>query len=495
MQENWNIPGTIVTTAYIKADLVNDKAISIRESFHNHTSRDCAVVMRSGLRFTVPGQISQTCADFVFRMEYTIPVACFQQLYAYFDRNDCSSPEDKELQIIRDKFLSHYQIAPNRTMFVIVDTIVEAALLKEHGSLYVNSRDTVVCLEAVSSEVRHPYHVRDQLVEKYQEVMGNRQGVNFFLELIDNEDEISDRYWFCSNRVFSVKPHKDPSRKSGVWFGVSQVVKNGNQAEPEIIRIDFADAEKELGLYRTKEEAASSGDVKLLRQEELARLTNEHGRLTLEVTRLTSENKIALENLRADYQRKEFAEKERLLKLQSDLADKEAEAKAASALADRIKSEAAAKALKHQEEIKAKEHLIATQAQNFETYKIDQQQKDRKAEDERKQREREYEDRKLKHQQELKEAEHKATLRETELANAKLEWNSKLEKTKTELEAERLKRDDQYDNRSTKRKETIEIVKTVALIATTALSIGLLIATKVGKNLSGLLSGAASLFF
>jgi hypothetical protein len=295
-----------------------------RESCVNRCNTPITVVSRNGLKWVVPNIPNGYTKEFILRTEYTIPYQSFDCMLRLFSSIDPEKNCDdyEELLTLKEIFFRLYESHKFKSMRLVVDTIVHQEAIKRHQSVYVSSKDLMLTMVDPSAALDHPFSQGSLLVEKYEKLIQNNSGINFFIEIIDNDDELADRYLYLAKQVFKIIPHRDQTRQSGVYFGIGEVDGTGKTLK-DIKRFDLDKASGELGLYKTREEAISAGDVKSLRQEEIAKLTHTNNLLSMELQQTQQLLKSETEQMKAEYAKQENTDKRTLLELQTRLAEVE----------------------------------------------------------------------------------------------------------------------------------------------------------------------------
>lgn len=313
------VTGTVTARVLSSSDTSDKDASGFkrRTCCINYTNVDVTVVDREGLRYVIPNTPHRYTGFFVIRTTYEVRREHFDNLSKLFS----SMPDEldgdmRELYQFRDQFRSACVDRNNNTVTIHIDTMIEQSALKESHNVYVSSKDIVLSTKSLLDAPAHPFSRNSLLMAKYEQLVTNRDGLHFFIEIVDNDDQMSARYMYAYKRLFKVNPHKDPMRENGVYLGVGETDSNG-KAHCEITRLPLAEAGEALGLYPTREEAVAAGDIKSLRQEEISTQTHKNLLLKMEIEQLLAAHKAAQEVIRTEAAANEARIKKELLDLQT----------------------------------------------------------------------------------------------------------------------------------------------------------------------------------
>ena len=114
-----------------------------------------------------------------------------------------------------------------------------------------------------------------------------------FIKIVDNERLHNVRFFYAAKQVIEVPCIKDTNLSSGVYCTIRSSAPHGGLLEETKV-FTYEEAEVELGLYRTREEAESCGNPQILlaieeqkTKRELSQLKIDNEKLKLENVRLT----------------------------------------------------------------------------------------------------------------------------------------------------------------------------------------------------------------
>lgn len=318
-----------------------------RTTYINYTFQPIYVMQRSGLAFTVENKPNRLTNHFLIRTEYTIPSLAFNELIVLLSK-EINKLEHPDLFAMKELFFLSYESITSQHcgMKIAVDTIVTHEELKKKDILYIYNHDILLSITPYNQEICHPFNSYDMLRIRYNEII-KPTGTNFTVEIVDNENILGDRYFYAADRLFKVMPFRDNTRVSGVYF----IVNDYTLKEPnvETIFYDISEAEKSLGLYKTKESALTCGDTKLARQEEVARLVHESSLNKIEITQLQQTHAFEIEKIKAKAIEKDNERKLELLEFEAAMKRHETENRLIEAahLREKQAMEKEAQILKH----------------------------------------------------------------------------------------------------------------------------------------------------
>lgn len=162
-------------------------------------------------------------------------------------------------------------------------------LLEKEVLMYSPEIDTTFLYNGPITKVAHPRSLEGTLIlemerQRHEHLLS---GVNF--KIVDNEMRYRSRYMFAANKVFEIPTTKDTSKESGVYYAYSETDTYGNV---NLITgfVTMEEAETTFGLYKTREEALSSGNPELAIKADYERTRSEIERMRIESERTKMEN-------------------------------------------------------------------------------------------------------------------------------------------------------------------------------------------------------------
>ena len=247
--------------------------IEFSTTFVNFTGKTVYVIDRSGIRFGVPASAKHRTDQFIIRKKYFIPRESVLDIQRTLTYTDLCHDDYPELAAFSQGFKNYSDNHPtNHT--IIIDTPIDVeAIAKDNG--YVTNHDIVLTFETIDKKVPHPFAKPHLAEARYESFRAEYKGLGTFVEIIDNENEIGDRFMLIAKAMRRIVPRRDCTRESGIYLVTI------DEESTTSVHYQFTDAES-VGLYRTKEEAISAGDTAALLEADVARLTHEVKTQTLE---------------------------------------------------------------------------------------------------------------------------------------------------------------------------------------------------------------------
>lgn len=156
-------------------------------------------------------------------------------------------------------------------------TFVPESEINEHVNLYIDKSDILLISGNLNSNTMHPN-------SRYYKDLCNKTVNSVNSIEFDIVDNISTTPYFIKigNKVEKFLPTRDIERSNG---GLITMFKNGKEISSK--KYNLRELGKEYGIYRTKDEADSDGNV--ARLAELDKLTVEKGKISLELTKIEHE--------------------------------------------------------------------------------------------------------------------------------------------------------------------------------------------------------------
>jgi len=165
-----------------------------------------------------------------------------------------------ELEIIREalhkKLIDDYLCT---NVYINIDYDIDLFDLKIHKRIYNPQTDLLLHFEAYALDCPHPFSIEGQGILDYHNTIASTKTSGVLVELIDNENNIKNRYMYVAKQLIELPVRKDANRLSGVYLSIVE-----NDALDDV-HINprystFAEAEAQFGIHKTKEEALSGGN-------------------------------------------------------------------------------------------------------------------------------------------------------------------------------------------------------------------------------------------
>lgn len=256
----------------------NTNAFRVVELYINNTNEDICVVQRNNLPVILPrsSQYFGGAGNFTIRTIYHFNGK--EHLVAAMNNLDRiirdSNITNIELEIMHRALMEAYNSSNGSVNYyaVALDKEIPIKKVKQHPAIYVHEADVVICDPRAMMRCLHPYSEEGMIQNQYREFIEQRKVSGIFIELIDNDNKINTRYMYVAKKLVEVPTRVDKSKKSGVYFtraGYDRMEEV--HVEPEFFTFD--DAEEQIGLHRTAEDAITDG-----KPESLTRIEEERAR-------------------------------------------------------------------------------------------------------------------------------------------------------------------------------------------------------------------------
>lgn len=264
--------------------------VQTKISYINKTGVDLSLIERSGLRYTVPSEMNIGTRVFIIRTETRIQRNALDEISKFLQQHNTTGDN---LSKIKFSILENKNKTTWDGLAVYIDHEIDIDEINNAGgSIYVKPKDVVLSRSSIYNAPPHPYS--EDSISDY--VLQNEDpptpGSPYFrLELIDNDNSIANRFISVFGDLHELVPKQDENRENGIYY--SRVVKSLNIDLPYSVdrkKYSFKDAEEALGIYRTKEEALSFGDIKNARKEALVELEHQINLMKSELQNKKIEN-------------------------------------------------------------------------------------------------------------------------------------------------------------------------------------------------------------
>lgn len=263
-------------------NLYHREGYRVTYNYHNWLPFNIVVANRDGLKVMVPSKRSNyRKSEFVIRKEIYI-----ENFYdAGFDKfvSHITDADTMELRLIRDSFYQHVSNTTSHVINIIIEFIVTADHLREcDGSFYYQEIDNVISSLSVSETPAHPFSVGSVEISgtvgkfKLDGIGVERNSLINKIDIIDNNRQHGGHYCKILSNIYKIPSRKDLSKPDGVYFThTKNNIKNTTSVEFITDYFGFDQDLKEIGIFKSEQEAYNSADINLIRKEEILRLEHE----------------------------------------------------------------------------------------------------------------------------------------------------------------------------------------------------------------------------
>lgn len=281
----------------------NSAEFKVSHFYINNTDEDIAVIHRNNLPIILErsaGHFAQM-GNFIIRTVYKFTshqriVNTINNIQKY---RSAFNLKQEDLDLLLEALIKAYDNDHKLNFATVsIDREIANKTIKDRSCVYVNDADILLCDYRSFGKYPHPYSPEGISRQDYKNISEERKISGVFVELIDNENVIKNRYMYVAKKLVPIPSHSDPSKMSGVYFSRTEYDSLGNvHIEPEYLT--FEEAEEKLGLYKTQDEALTGGNPELISKTEfqktnaeLERLRNENARMTIENAKIKEEHDI-----------------------------------------------------------------------------------------------------------------------------------------------------------------------------------------------------------
>jgi len=416
------------------------ESLFIKNTYYiNHLKQPVWLVTRNNEKIYVDPTPNMFENRFIIRDYYEVSKDSFSKIYEYLNlvKDETLTELHPFVRSFMNAYNDQYLAGHQCTMYTFyVDYILPGIQFTDtQKTRYIHGKDLLISIERNIEKVPfHPSAITAKLKENLSIVNEDPDRQFFSLKIIDNDDQIGKRYMFFAQTLYSIEPKKDYRLENGVYFNQFKKDPETDELISDVRRYDIKEAESVLGLFRTKEEALTAGDISAARAERIKELeySIEESRRNLTQGQISIQNE--KDKLERDRQKEKLSHERSIHALE----------------------------LQIKEERENQDQGIRKSREDFDNkLKIEREEFDQKLK-------KETEDIEAKAKKEREELELEFKKKKAEIEKDALEFKKLFEERK-------LKMNEHYDFRSMDRKDTSEIIKFgPAIIIGTAAIVALL---------------------
>lgn len=286
-------------TSIINGDLTASY-LHKRIEYRNGTKYDVTVVDRTGVVVRIPRYPNAHSCRITMRVTWSIRRDMVDEFLKSMDGYQFLN--NPELNMIVQTVIRERQHWSSSHINAYVDYEVMQDEFTSHvHSVYLTNQDTVFSILPLSEVPSHPHSFHAaQVPEEVQHEFTQDEYSHLKIEYIDNTKTRGDRFVNLCGKVHRLVPKSSVNKSDGIYL-YSRERKMGTKSqyfiEKKHVLVD--DAEKELGVYKTSEEALYGGDpktgvkIRLIDAErELTDIKHELARKNLELEAIGADGKI-----------------------------------------------------------------------------------------------------------------------------------------------------------------------------------------------------------
>jgi len=260
---------SLVYETNTKENTIDFKIVQL---FINNSNIDIAVLGRNNLPIIInkgtggSNNVFTGYGNFIIRTLYHFNsksriVSTINAIQAYKEKYKIVQ---EDLELLLKGLLLSFDRDKNLSFITIgIDKEIPSKTIKEFGSVYLTDCDFLVMDSSSLFEHVHPYSQEGLARSNHEEFIIENKVSGIFMELIDNDRTVKNRYCYIAKHLIEVPVLVDMNKNSGVYFTTVNFDSLDNATiVPEYCTID--EAETVLGLFKTKEEAISGGNPDIL---------------------------------------------------------------------------------------------------------------------------------------------------------------------------------------------------------------------------------------
>jgi hypothetical protein len=266
-----------------KAMLQGRMPLEQRISYINNLPRDVNIAWRNGMVLTLPRTCDLNSQALVVRVEWIFNGKMVDELERTVSAvtNDSSA----ELQALREAYLRSPPPPTRalgisyRTCTIVLEYPITLQELEACGfTVYYSELDIVVSVLTQQEMPPHPYSEAGRRAQVVADVPSSEGGAGFSysIRMVDNKAQWGVRYVNIGGVVYRVTPEQDFQQRDGVYLitARAELDADGKPAS-KVTFCSLDQAEKDLGLYKTYDEALNFGDMSQARKEQLVNLEHD----------------------------------------------------------------------------------------------------------------------------------------------------------------------------------------------------------------------------
>lgn len=246
---------------------------SITQSYINRSEKNIIVILRNNLAVTVEGAMGGVIQSFdrnkfIIRTVYEFRSSneinnTLAAAYAF--REVYPTVQEDDLQLIcraLENNRNHVDYAK-----VILEKHIDVNLLSKDANNYIVGTDLVLQVDKYIRNKPHSFSLQGTGLSDIEDAISNKVVSGIFLEIVDNENTINNRYFYAGKTLVSVPIIKDVGREQGIYVSVG----NGSTLHNLVkdpIKYPIG-AGEELGIYKTKEDALAHNDHDAINKQKL----------------------------------------------------------------------------------------------------------------------------------------------------------------------------------------------------------------------------------
>jgi hypothetical protein len=276
----------------------DDRGFKVTRHFETTSTRKIYAVDRNNLKAPIPtsNSVYKNRGRIYVATTYTFLNADMAEVVMILEKTiQCSKYDNSKLYSIQKSMLQNVdkdKFSCRQTFSAChVESFDEDALNGVPG-VYSYSVDTLFTTDSSPFFLPHPFSEEGRIVTDL-----SKQGVpdktsGMFIEILQSDKKLSDRYIYVAGKIVKVAPKLDTSREEGVYL---TTIENDTvhdetgfrTSKIETTRLTIEEAQTAIGLYPDMESAMTKGNPEKLLDMKLGEMTMQLNEAKLDLQRAT----------------------------------------------------------------------------------------------------------------------------------------------------------------------------------------------------------------
>lgn len=249
--------------------------LDISVKYQNGLSCPVTIVGRDGIPFKLPNDVTDRSNELSIIKTYRIDMGVdVDPVNVFFNSSETTAERNAMLEAygkaVETQIASHTR---NQLRFSVKHLIARDDVVSNAGGcLYNADFDIMISVLEDTSAVTHPYSVpatRRQILVKESNI-NDTDRFGYSIYIISNDGVMGDRYVNINGDVYLVPSSRNNSLRNGIYLcSSSPTSTEAKRMIPQIRHYEYEDGVEKLRLFKSRDEAATLGDIFAEREREL----------------------------------------------------------------------------------------------------------------------------------------------------------------------------------------------------------------------------------
>lgn len=249
--------------------------LEISVKYQNGLSCPVTIIGRDGIPFKLPNDINDRSNVLSIIKTYRIDMSVdVDPVSVFFNAQETSADRDAIIEAytnaVENQTVTHNR---NHLRFSVKHTIDRDSIVVDAGGcLYNPDFDIMVSVLDDAAGVTHPYSIP----ATRRQILINESNINdtdkfgYSIYIISNDGAMGDRYVNINGEVFLVPSSRNNSLRNGIYLcSSSPMSTEAKRMMPRIHHYSYEEGVEKLKLFKSRDEAATYGDVFSEREREI----------------------------------------------------------------------------------------------------------------------------------------------------------------------------------------------------------------------------------